>query len=312
MTTPLPTALADAIKAMEAIIQDHQNLEDSAPTNAFCGDCNMGAGPHREYCLYHAAVYFKKIDPQFLKLAHSLIMLKKEIEDENHIFPVELHDGVNDAINNLAYLRSQAGGGGELHEDGRRKGHSKLHGRPLDEDGGIEFTPPNLSLSASLEDLIIPIKLVGEWREAVEQAIDCVSGEAPEDCSPEEARQDTLSKLREADQMLNASLAYAPSPASGSIKGYSEEWCMKAAKLEGDCDPTTGLPDTTPPVPSPASGMRSALPEGMLARMCRAYERPKAGAQCLDAQERQDTKAALKVLEEHGYALVKINSGDKE
>ena len=35
-------------------------------------------------------------------------------------------------------------------------------------------------------------------RRVLEQAQDCIRGETPEDCTPEEARDDTLQKIREA------------------------------------------------------------------------------------------------------------------
>jgi hypothetical protein len=39
---------------------------------------------------------------------------------------------------------------------------------------------------------------VPEMRAALEQAQDCIRGETPEDCTPEEAREDTLQKIRKA------------------------------------------------------------------------------------------------------------------
>lgn len=47
-------------------------------------------------------------------------------------------------------------------------------------------------------------------REAVEQAIDCIMGEQPEDCTVEEAKQDTLSKLRSVDTQITAALEAKP------------------------------------------------------------------------------------------------------
>jgi hypothetical protein len=39
-------------------------------------------------------------------------------------------------------------------------------------------------------------------RDALEQALDCIRGETPEDCSPDEAREDTVQKVRRALKAL--------------------------------------------------------------------------------------------------------------
>ena len=45
-------------------------------------------------------------------------------------------------------------------------------------------------------------------RDALEQAMDCIRGETPEDCTPDEAREDTLQKVRDALKLLeNANVA---------------------------------------------------------------------------------------------------------
>lgn len=49
--------------AARALIQEHENLEDRAPSCAKCGSCNLGTGPHLRYCAYHAAkIAIAKID----------------------------------------------------------------------------------------------------------------------------------------------------------------------------------------------------------------------------------------------------------
>ncbi len=37
-----------------AIVREYENLE-GVPGDAFCGYCNMGAGPHYRPCVYHLA-----------------------------------------------------------------------------------------------------------------------------------------------------------------------------------------------------------------------------------------------------------------
>lgn len=37
------------------IVREHENLEDRAPVEPECGDCNLGTGPHKRYCAYHQA-----------------------------------------------------------------------------------------------------------------------------------------------------------------------------------------------------------------------------------------------------------------
>ena len=60
--TPLALHLA------ARVIADHENLEENAPVDPFCGGCNQGAGPHRAPCAYHAAVNIvaRKADPRIL------------------------------------------------------------------------------------------------------------------------------------------------------------------------------------------------------------------------------------------------------
>jgi hypothetical protein len=52
-------ARAEAMaKALEKFIREHDSVyEGQSPFigEPFCGDCNMGAGPHKEYCAYHDA-----------------------------------------------------------------------------------------------------------------------------------------------------------------------------------------------------------------------------------------------------------------
>ena len=45
---------------------------------------------------------------------------------------------------------------------------------------------------------MLMIEKMGPLKRALEQAQDCIRGETPEDCTPEEARADTLVKIREA------------------------------------------------------------------------------------------------------------------
>jgi hypothetical protein len=37
------------------VVDEHENLEDRAPVEPKCGECNMGAGPHIKTCMYHRA-----------------------------------------------------------------------------------------------------------------------------------------------------------------------------------------------------------------------------------------------------------------
>lgn len=37
------------------IIEQHENLEDRAPVDVFCGECNLDTGPHRATCVPHQA-----------------------------------------------------------------------------------------------------------------------------------------------------------------------------------------------------------------------------------------------------------------
>ncbi len=46
-------------------------------------------------------------------------------------------------------------------------------------------------------------------REALEQALDCIRGEQPEDCTPDEARENTIKKLRAALRQMESSHADA-------------------------------------------------------------------------------------------------------
>jgi len=48
--------IADMLEALKASEREYDNLEDSAPTDPFCGECNMGAGPHKATCAHHLRV----------------------------------------------------------------------------------------------------------------------------------------------------------------------------------------------------------------------------------------------------------------
>lgn len=42
------------------IIDRHEDLEDRAPVEVFCAECNLGTGPHKETCIPHQAEAFLK------------------------------------------------------------------------------------------------------------------------------------------------------------------------------------------------------------------------------------------------------------
>lgn len=41
--------------ALKAYETEYENLEDRAPAEPFCGECNIGAGPHKRTCAHHLA-----------------------------------------------------------------------------------------------------------------------------------------------------------------------------------------------------------------------------------------------------------------
>ena len=46
----------DLLAALKAYEAEREDLEDRAPVDPFCGDCNMGAGPNKRTCAHHLAV----------------------------------------------------------------------------------------------------------------------------------------------------------------------------------------------------------------------------------------------------------------
>jgi len=55
----------------------------------------------------------------------------------------------------------------------------------------------------------VPLSIIRQIQDTVCQALDCVNGEQPEDCTVEEARQDTILKLKEADHLLQGANAFS-------------------------------------------------------------------------------------------------------
>jgi hypothetical protein len=53
--------------------------------------------------------------------------------------------------------------------------------------------------STTTDRVVAPTDIV---RDALEQALDCIRGETPEDCTPDEAREDTVQKVRRALKAL--------------------------------------------------------------------------------------------------------------
>lgn len=51
----LISAAPDMLYVCQEIVREHENLEDMAPVEVYCGSCNLGTGPHKRYCAYHAA-----------------------------------------------------------------------------------------------------------------------------------------------------------------------------------------------------------------------------------------------------------------
>ena len=49
----------------QRIVNDYENLEDRAPVEPECGDCNIGTGPHRKTCEYHMAKAILKASGAF-------------------------------------------------------------------------------------------------------------------------------------------------------------------------------------------------------------------------------------------------------
>lgn len=57
----------DMRRALDKFICERENLEDRAPVDPECGVCNLGTGPHKRTCAYHAAVaVLKKAEGVFL------------------------------------------------------------------------------------------------------------------------------------------------------------------------------------------------------------------------------------------------------
>lgn len=77
-------------------------------------------------------------------------------------------------------------------------------------------------------DKLVPVSrnMLREIQETIYQSIDCINGAAPEDMSREDARQDTLSKLKAAEMLLEGADAFAslmPTPEARSMK-TAQEW----------------------------------------------------------------------------------------
>jgi hypothetical protein len=59
--TILSAMLRDAALAPDshdlaiAVVSEHENLDDRAPTEPECQQCNLGTGPHKRTCAYHQA-----------------------------------------------------------------------------------------------------------------------------------------------------------------------------------------------------------------------------------------------------------------
>ena len=53
---------------------------------------------------------------------------------------------------------------------------------------------------------VVTTATLRRWQEIVEQAMACIRGETPEDCSPGEAEDDTFSKLRDLDAEIHAAI----------------------------------------------------------------------------------------------------------
>lgn len=54
--------------------------------------------------------------------------------------------------------------------------------------------------------VVITKATLRKWQEAVEQAMACIRGETPEDCSAGEAEDDTFAKLREIDDEIHTAI----------------------------------------------------------------------------------------------------------
>lgn len=56
-SSPASDLVAGALAHLFAqyIIEQHENLEDRAPVDVFCGECNLDTGPHRATCVPHQA-----------------------------------------------------------------------------------------------------------------------------------------------------------------------------------------------------------------------------------------------------------------
>ena len=83
----------------------------------------------------------------------------------------------------------------------------RLSGRADDDDTQLVEVEIRVIRWISQKSLrvVAPTDIV---RDALEQAMDCIRGETPEDCTPDEAREDTLQKVRDALKLLeNANVA---------------------------------------------------------------------------------------------------------
>lgn len=100
------------------VIEEVENNE-GAPGDPFCGECNMGAGPHRRYCVYHLAKRTLTLD----KLANTLDEIDQSFPDkksppiggESGEQSPDLRPGLSDALSAMqpfsefaAYIGGQA------------------------------------------------------------------------------------------------------------------------------------------------------------------------------------------------------------
>jgi hypothetical protein len=53
----------------------------------------------------------------------------------------------------------------------------------------------------------VSAEMLRHWQEIVDQAMGCIRGETPEDCTFGEAEDDTFEKLRAVDAQISAALA---------------------------------------------------------------------------------------------------------
>lgn len=82
----------------------------------------------------------------------------------------------------------------------------------------------------------------------ITQAMSCIRGETPEDCSFEEAEDDTYYKLRDADAQIDAALRHQQRPNRGMINITEDRlrWLVQERKhmtLYGAVEIAKGAPD---------------------------------------------------------------------